>query len=229
MSQRLSSGLHFGVGIRDVLTRDNFYLFPDPDYTYNVYYGPKKLKTNFSGLAVGGYLQLDYKSFISGLEVNFSQRSYWLKCYYSINNNFGIADQDVVEFDITQQSTEINLFTGVKLLKRNKNIILYGGLIYVLVSSNKEEGRGNLSSGVGIAPFMGYNEMYNVMYNDKDYYRLMGGIGYTWKNSMLSVRIDRRINTRKVLITHNITGLNLHYNYIFNFQKLRKGHFIYQK
>lgn len=228
-SQRLSTGLHFGAGVMEILNRDNYYIFPDPTYTYNVYYGPKSLKNKYSGGSVGGYMQVDYKSFIGGLEVNVAHRRYWLSCYYAIKNNLGIEGQDRVEFEVKQSNTEINLFSGVKLFKRNKNIILYGGAIYTIVSSNDEEGRLNLNSGVGIAPFMGNNEMYNVMYNDFNYWRLMGAVGYSWKNSLLSFRYDYRINTGKAHITHNISGISLHYNYILNFQKLKKGHFIYQK
>lgn len=226
MAQRISSGIHFGTNIYEISTRKEYYLFPDPQNTYNVYYGPKRNRFRGGGFSPGGYLQLDYKAFLSGLEVNLVNRSYFVKCYYMMDKSLG---DRALEFKVTQQNTEINWFSGLKLLKRNRNVIVYAGFIYAIVNSNTEVGRDNENSNILGRVFMGNNEMYNVMYNDLNFWRLMGGVGYTWKNSMLSLRYDYRINSARVKLTNEISSFNLHYNLTLNFQKLKKGHFIFQK
>jgi hypothetical protein len=104
---------------------------------------------------------------------------------------------------------------------------LFGGATYNCFLDSNEDGYLNINSDVMVQAFMGFYELYGIVYNDKPYWRLLTGIGFHYKNHGLSIRYEHRINNEinKLPVTHYQITIN--WNWIINFQKMKKGHYIY--
>jgi hypothetical protein len=232
-SQRISAGFQFGMTLNETVDLKDEILFSN--YSYNVFYtlnteDHSRYRMWMGGFQLGGYLQLDYKRYLLGVELNSATRTYFANMKYAIKNDFAfLTDPGHVKFEITQQNLEIPVFAGIKLFETSNNIILYGGGIYTMVGSNKEEGMLNLDTDPTVAAFLGLNEMLDIMYNDENYWRSMVGMGIKIRNSLISTRYTKRIDTDKNHIHADVWGWSVHWNYIITFQKLKKGHYIYTK
>lgn len=229
-AQRISAGFHLGTGVSQTFDYNSDFIFPE--YSYNIYYtvveDETKRTNSLTGFNIGYYLQIDYKQLYFGSEINIATHKYSNQLLFAQVNEWDFfGPQGWVEINVKQSGMEIPLFLGYKFLQSNFNISLFAGATYCGLISSEEDGYLNLNSDLMVQAFMGFYELYGIVYNNKSYWRTLTGIGFHYKDHSLSLRYEYRLNNQENYLPVTHSQFTLNYNWIINFQKMKKGHYIY--
>lgn len=233
-AQRFSVGYRIGTGIlKRVDLKSNVIL---PENSWFTFYTENEKKDDEpvfdywgSDYHAGLSFQLDYRAFSLFFDPMVDGGSQKVPLFYYTRLG-ALLDQNWTTLIVRRSSFKLPLYLSYKFLKSANGPFILGGLRYSM-DSYAEPAKYNLDAFGGINPgvvlYISDYELYNIMYDEHNYWEYMFGFGWKGNNSWLSVRFNNRLPWTAHDIQADIWNIEWTFSQYLNFQKLKKGHKLY--
>jgi hypothetical protein len=232
-AQRISTGAIIGTNGFFQTRLPSNYLFPEN--SYYVYYtandGEEKLPIHnqyANGFNGGIKVGLDYKRFNFWSEITGSNVNINVPVLYP--TDLGILLEDAWStMQVDKYSINFNQLLTVKLTDKANGPYALVGMQYAASRFSEEQLTLNSDISSGNSLFLSRNEMYGILYTNRDnYWNAILGAGYKHNERYWGVRYIQQLTTdAEALPLARYYQVQVVVSQMLNFQKLKKGHKIY--
>ena len=227
-AQRLSTGFLFGTPAFHQTKFESNYLFPEHSYfTYITgnEEGDPVHNQRFNGLSAGVSVNVDYKRWMISTEFVFSNGKIKIPILYPATVS---GDNQWSTFEILKSGFHLPVYLSYKLTSKANGPYAIGGIQYSALSFSENPIHIDQDISAALLFQLTDTEMYNIIYNEYNYFSAIAGLGYKRNNSYYSVRFIKRVggDLSKYPIGRFLQ-VDFVYSKLLNFQKLKKGYHLY--